>query len=368
MGFNGTYNFETYVNWGDVIPRVLTFPFLLHICVVNISLFANFFVNKFYILQIFYEKCFWVDDFFFDLLYPYTKVVFQNSLKKFQRDGMETPVLRIHGYRLRATLIHVSSVTSLVMASTFLAFWDSFLIKQTFSCDPRLDCFIRPSFVGIAVLHVPLESCTYDTENVVCFEFVYDIVGGFSSAIGVLGISVLHFNMSLTVFFWLKKMYHTRLSKRCLKLCCRYSSYFVYSVQVLVYISWIIVIFTVPVITNIFLLSDLCGVKGVAYFWGLISLFMYIPIVYSLTSRVEIPSGPQELPSQTSFVMGIPSVDSDFQDLPNHTSLVMEIPSGDSNSQDPPNNEQSSDNEPQSDLQGPHREIEHQGSPNNEMA
>lgn len=365
MSYNYTCNFETYKIWKDVIPRALTSPFLLHIFVSNFLFLVHCLGSKFHKLQIFYTMCLWIDDFFFDLLYPYTKVVFQNSLKKIRNHGTETPVLRLHGYRFYGTLTQISSVTSLVMASSFLAFWDTFLIKQTFVCDPRLDCFIRPSFAGIAILHIPLESCTYATENVVCFEFVYDIVGGFSSAIGVLGVSVLHFNMSLSVFFWFKKLYHTRLSKRWFKLCCSYTSYIVFCVQFLVYISWIVLIFTVPVITNIFLLSDLAGVKGVAYFWGLISLFMYIPIVYSFVDEKSL--SPQELPNQ---MMEIPLGDSDSQysqDPPNKTSLVMELSWI---SQDPPNNEQSLDNEAESDFQDPirHHMFEHQDSPNNEMA
>lgn len=334
------------MNWIDSIPRVIMSPFILHALM--------FFLVKF---CIFNE---WVSDFFFDLLYPYTKVVFQSSLKKIRREGTETPELRLHGYRLRCTLLQISSVTSLVVAASFLAFWDTFLIKQTFVCDPRLDCFYREGKT------IPLENCTYATENVVCFEFVFDIVGGFSSAIGVLGISVLYFNMSLTVFFWFKKMSHTRLSKRWLKLCFSCSSHIVCCGQFLMNISWIVLIFTVPVITNIFLLSGLCGVKGVAYYWVFISLLTYIPNLYSLTSPPK-SSVSQELPNQTSLVIENQSGDSDSQDPP---SLIIEIPSHSQHSQGPLNNEQSFDNETQSDLQDPtrHPQFEHQDSPNNEVA
>lgn len=267
-------------------------------------------------------------------------MAFLNSLKKIRRPGTKTPELTLHGYRVRGTLIQLSIITSVVMASSLLTFWDTFLIKKTYVCDPQLDCFIRYSISLTKILHGPLENCTIAMENVVCFEFAYDLVGGFSSAVGVLCVSVFHFNFNLTLLFWFKRKYHTYS-------CCKGFScfaFFVYWVQLLVYISWIIVIFSVPVLTDILLFSDLAGVKGVAYFWGFITLFTCIPFVYVLTSSVdERKSEPQDSHNQTSLVIENPS--SNPQDRSNNEQTS-----------DGPDNEQSSDTpEAPSDLTRHHQ-------------
>lgn len=342
MSFNYSYSFETYKNWGDILPRVLTAPFLIHFSMIYYFSLVDIYCRwiKFLIpkrIRIsFYKISLWFNDFFFDLLYPYTKVMFLNSLKKIRRPGTKTPVLTLHGYRVRGTVNQLSIITSVMMASSLLAFWDSFLIQKTFVCNPRLDCFIRYSISITRILHGPLENCALATENVVCFEFVYDLVGGFSSAVGVLGVSLFHFNINLTLLFWCKRKYRTYLCHR--GFYCFAS--IVYWVQLLVYFSWIIVIFTVPVLTDILLFSDLAGVKGIAYFWGLVSLFMCIPFVYVLTSSIDERK-------------------SEPQDLPNQISLVMEDPSGDPQDHvDTPDNEQSSDtpdNEAPSDLTRHHQ-------------
>lgn len=53
---------------------------------------------------------------------------------------------------------------------------------------------------------MPISDCTLvnTTDNVICYEFVFDMVGGFSSAIAVVIFSAIYFNMNLTILSCLK--------------------------------------------------------------------------------------------------------------------------------------------------------------------
>ena len=145
--------------------------------------------------------------FFSDIIYPYTKVAFRSSLKKESKDGGSTYRFKLHRHVIhKYDMLLLSSLTSWIISLAFFAFWDSFLIRQTYGCDSRLDCFnLTNSILNIK----PIDNCTHMNTNdiAICYEFVFDVVGGFSSAVGVLGISVFYFNANLSILNCLKRRY-----------------------------------------------------------------------------------------------------------------------------------------------------------------
>ena len=178
-----------------------------------------------------------------DIIYPCTKLVFRRSLKKERNDSGST-----YRFKLRRHIIHkydvffLCSLTLWIISLAFFAFWDTFLIQQTYGCDPRLDCFnlIEPKNHCIPKIK-PIDNCIHlnATENIFCFEFVFDVVGGFSSAVGVFGISVLYFNMNITILNWLARNYDRSCS---FKLCYILTAFIIIALPVTIIILCVIVV------------------------------------------------------------------------------------------------------------------------------
>ena len=156
---------------------------------------------------------------FSDLLYPFVKVLFRRSLKKKYEDNDDNDERSPYRFKLHRCEIHkfmmffLSPLTLWIISLAFFAFWDTFSIQQTYVCNPLLDCFHLTS-----IPYKSIDNCTHlnISDPVICFEFVFDVVGGFSSAVGVVGISVLYFNMNLTILKFLKRNCHSY----CYGICC----------------------------------------------------------------------------------------------------------------------------------------------------
>ena len=81
-----------------------------------------------------------------------------------------------------------------------MAFWDAFLLKESFVCDPLADCYVNGGG------NDPVDNCTEilmegDNITVICYKFVFAI----GTAIGVSGgiITALGLTMSAVASFWL---------------------------------------------------------------------------------------------------------------------------------------------------------------------
>lgn len=148
-----------------------------------------------------------------DIIYPYANVIFRSSLKKYlDGDDRYTYRVKLHRQKIqKLEMFFLSSFTSLIISLAFFAFWDTFLIRNTYVCDPRLDCFER-NF--IQVFSKPIDNCN-TTDIVICYEFVFDLIGGSSSAVGVVGIFVLYFNMNLTILSCLRRNYYSYYCRIC---------------------------------------------------------------------------------------------------------------------------------------------------------
>ena len=176
-----------------------------------------------------------------DIIYPYTKLVFRRSLKKKESDD-SGPTYRFQLRRHtipKYDVLLLSSLTSWIISLAFFAFWDTFLIQQTHGCDPRLDCFNLNNYRIPKIK--PIHNCIHlnATENIFCFEFVFDVVGGFSSAVGVFGISVYYFNMNLTILNWLVRNYDRSFG---CKICYVVTAIFVIALPLIIIILCVIMV------------------------------------------------------------------------------------------------------------------------------
>lgn len=241
------YSFNTYYYWNGV------FPLVLGLC---LACFPPIIIGITHLVLTRTKCLHWCVDYFIDLVFPYLKVTIRGSLEK----KKEPHRLILHGHNIPMyNLAALSAITSLVIGSTFVSFWASFLTDEIFTCDPQLDCFL----VSMDPLLHPvseklLENCTYDDGNarVVCFLFVFNVREGLSSAVGFLAAAVVCFNAYLYILFWLIDLdQHPCNEKewvnRCKFMCSRCGIALLIILPLVIYTVILIITFEVSFVTDV---------------------------------------------------------------------------------------------------------------------
>ena len=161
------------------------------------------------------------------------------------------------------------------------------LIRQTYGCDPQLDC---SKLVNSIPKIKPIDNCIHlnTTDTVVCYNFVFDVVGGLSSAVGVVGISVFCFNMNLTILNWLvRKYYYSCVFKIC----------YILTAFIIILLPVTIIILSVIVVLNFldfFERSDLFHYEVLIYCTGFVIL-AFISTGMSCANRIRLRAGYETL-------------------------------------------------------------------------
>ena len=137
-------------------------------------------------------------------LFLYSKVVFSGVLKK-DDNG------RSLFYNYYSTYHHdefvLSFVSTVVLYCVFISFWASFLLKETFVCDRRFDCFAGNSSLShlFGEDFERVQDCDEVEEDatVICFHFVFDSSEGFSYAVGFFGVAVSYIHIYGHLVIWI---------------------------------------------------------------------------------------------------------------------------------------------------------------------
>ena len=277
------YTYWTYQYLDLVFPSVLS-GFTLIYLVISFLLFRSKNCRDGEISHCCTDSC------FSDIIYPYTKVVFRSSLKKESNDGGSTYKYKLHRHEInRFWMVLLSPLTLLIISLGFFAFWDTFLIRQSYGCNQQLDCFKLVN----SLPHIrPIDNCMHlnTTENIICFEFVFDLVGGFSSAVGVVGISVFYFNMNLTILNWLVRNYDRSCG---FKVCYILTAFFIIALPSTIILLSIIVVLKY---LDFFEKSDLFHYEVLIYCTGFVILSI-ISTVMSCANRVRLRADYERLPT-----------------------------------------------------------------------
>lgn len=198
-----SYSYDTYNGLSVVFPVV-------------VSVVVAFFLLIATLLAIILKRCECesecpCESFLNKLMFQFVKLIFKRSLKK------EEDSIVFYDYKITTLdLIPLSTITSLILLMAFTSFWASFLVDETFACDPQLDCFLRDPSLFVSSTK-PLNNCTsldYNNDAVVCFKFVFDFKAGFASAFGFAGVAALYCNVCFSILVW--------FSKLCNNGCCKY--------------------------------------------------------------------------------------------------------------------------------------------------
>ena len=187
------HSFETYNNWNTMSVIYLT-SITVFICVISfVIIVISGICNCTCVSPI--NK----------LMFHFVKITFRDSIKKSENSPDK---FIFYGYEIPSIFLFLLSTINLVVLwLAFVSFWASFLVDETFVCDPQLDCFLLDPSALIVLSGKQLDNCTsYDCTNctVVCFQFVFDFNKGFSSTVGFISVAVIYNKIciSLLIFLW----------------------------------------------------------------------------------------------------------------------------------------------------------------------
>ena len=177
-------------------------------------------------------------------LFLFARVTFGDHIK--EREYSDTFTF----YHYEVSPWHVcmiSTITSVVLGPTFMSFWVSFIAEETFGCNPQLDCFLRDQSTFDVPSSEPLDNCTsYDINGtngtVVCFEFIFDLTRGFSSAVGFMGVAVVYCRLYIYILILLREF----CSNKCQMDCTKYVSYIMQIVTFIIFLLIAIIVSSVP--------------------------------------------------------------------------------------------------------------------------
>lgn len=188
------YSYSTYTNWDLWIPIGVS---VLTILLTTLAVAASLIWFKFHRSTA--HHC-------LELAYHFSRLVLGDSLR---RDlEAHPPRLTLFDRQVSpVTMILLSTLSPILFIPAFVSFWASFLVDETFACDPGLDCFSRdPSSFAINHQRLPLFNCTdFDTTSttVICFQFVLDYTTGFAAMAGLLVVDVISLRVYGIILMWL---------------------------------------------------------------------------------------------------------------------------------------------------------------------
>ena len=243
------HTYDTYYNW-SVVPLFVG---------SGIALFSIFITA---IVSIY--DCSHFLQYIANLLFCFAKATFGDNIKKEDSN-------KFTFYCYKISLIHLfllSTITCVILWLSFMSFWVSFIVNETFVCDPQLDCFVRDPSTHIVFSSEPLDDCTsYDSTNgtVVCFQFVVDLTKGFF-ALCFFVVAVIFCRLCVHILIWFRE-----ICSKYQKVRCNMSVILSFIMEILTFIFALIVI--VLFIVSFF--SNMVFQTGII-FWVYIFSFVYI--------------------------------------------------------------------------------------------
>ena len=254
------YSYNTYVNWDIWVPiGVSSLSVILTVILVIISIIWL----KFYRSSAHH---------FIEFTYQLAKLVLRDSLQR----NLEAVPPRMTLYDRRVSpilVILLSSITPAVFIPAFVSFWASFLVEETYACDPGLDCFsLDPASFSAKNYQQPISNCTnHENTTIICFQFVFDYTAGFATTGGILVVAVVSLKVYGVLLVWLVGLAPSSRSSRkgrcysCRTLCSIVSVFIFFLAPIIIAIVILITVFLLSLPNDIVFQSNERIVKFAAY-------------------------------------------------------------------------------------------------------
>lgn len=132
------------------------------------------------------------------------KIVFKGVFEEHDEKGIK--MLFLNGQEVSQTTLNFFFLAAvLVLASAFLTFWGIFLVGESYTCDPGLDCFPFSSD-GTPLQHDPIKNCSeFEWANdvtIACFQFVFRYAQGLGAFGGIITVAIMVMKTVMSITFW----------------------------------------------------------------------------------------------------------------------------------------------------------------------
>ena len=257
---NTGYSYSTYMRWDLWVPVTVS----LLVIILTVLLIKT---------SILWFKCFSGGKPFLSLAYHFTKLVLRDSLQK----ETSPPAMKLYDRKISpVSLTLLFTIAPAIFIPAFVSFWGSFLVEETFACDPGIDCFSRdPGSFGITDQQ-PLTNCTDDkNDTIICFQFVFDYTAGFASMGGFLAVALTCLKVYGILLVWLLELVPSDRPRRhgkchfCKTLCSILAIFVFFLAPVLLAAFILIVTLLVPLFSNVIFQSNASILKFAAYWLSL---------------------------------------------------------------------------------------------------
>ena len=273
---NGGCSYSTYINWDIWVPIgviILTFILTAVLVILSIISFKCYRSSAHHLIE---------------LTYQFAKLVLWDSLK---RDSAP-PHLTLYDRKVSPIFVALlSTLTPALFIPAFVSFWGLFLVDETYSCDPGLDCFLRDPSSFEIVDKQPLSNCTdVDNDTVVCFQFVFDYTAGIAATGGFLVVAATLLRVYGILLVWLVGVMpssYGRTNGRChpCKILCSIVIVFVFFLTpIIIAATTLIVVLLYRFINDIVFQSNE-GILKFATYW---SSLVYCGLVVGVCTLVVV--------------------------------------------------------------------------------
>lgn len=137
-------------------------------------------------------------------MYAAISVVFRDAIKK--KNTENGPVFVLWNRKLAPAFIPcLFLIIPGLFACFFLSFWDTFLIENSYTCDPALDCFPIDA-ENDNLQNDPIVNCsdfdTSDNITILCYQFVFKFTAGTAFAGGLLSFTAIGIKLLGSLLVW----------------------------------------------------------------------------------------------------------------------------------------------------------------------
>ena len=247
-------------------------------------------------------------------LFHFVKVTFGDRIKKIEGSQKFT----FYNHEISPFgIFHLSPITLMILGPTFVSFWVLFLVNETFVCDPQLDCFLRDPSTLIVFSSEPLDNCTssYDSTNgtVVCFQFIFDLTKGFSSAVGFMAVAVVYCRLYISIMIWLQKFGRNKYQMTI--------SYIMHIVITIIFVLIIIVVIEAPFFRDVVFKTFKSTTIFITYWisFAFMGLFAGIFVNAVIAKAVKTSNNAQVTSEEENRFLGASVYRSNYTNLPQDT-------------------------------------------------
>ena len=179
-----------------------------------------------------------------------------------------------------------------VMLCSFLAFWEIFLIENSFTCTPGLDCFAFDSHRPISKSSISRNCSSFeslDNITIICYKFVYRYSEGLGTAGGLIVYASFMLKAYAAAYFWFLDLDCSEGICKCFRSWCK--AVLICFLSILPTIIWAALLgvsFRVPSFYEMIIRTNSGAVQFIAFMFTLFYIITFGVLGISLVARSEL--------------------------------------------------------------------------------